>query len=84
MTAADFTTVQDTHAPAKRGFRGEAVFFLVAALLLVIAVVNTLAFGLVGLAMTALALHIKVAVFKGGILKIVVRKVFSFKNEIGF
>ena len=28
--------------------------------------------------------HIKVAVFKGGILKIVVRKVFSFKNEIGF
>ena len=56
MTAADFTTLQDTHTATKRGLRGEAVFFLVAALLLVIAVVNTLAFGLVGLAMTALAL----------------------------
>ncbi|SDG57806.1 hypothetical protein [Alloyangia pacifica] len=56
MTAADITTLQDTHAPATRKIRGEAVLFLVAALLLVIAAVNTVAFGLAGLSMTALAL----------------------------
>ncbi|ANT62058.1 hypothetical protein AYJ57_16600 [Salipiger sp. CCB-MM3] len=60
MTATDVTATTQAdhadHAPATRESRGEAVLFLVAALLLVIGAINTVAFGPVGLAMTALAL----------------------------
>lgn len=48
-------TLADTAAPAKTGLTATAVFYLIALLIVALLAVNTLVFGAVGLAMTALA-----------------------------